>query len=147
MRMRLDVIPAGKATATVILTQDQVDTIRGEPGRARVPLAITYRGKTFRTSISVYRGQWMMVVNAEMRAGGLEPGGSYTVDIDRDDSERAVAVPDDLAATLSEAGVRPRFDAQSYTRRKEAVRQVEEAKRPETRARRIAAIVDSLTSR
>ena len=146
MRMRIEVIPTGTSTAAVVLTQAQVDAIRGEPGRARVPLAIGYRGTTFRTSISVYRGQWMMVVNAEMRAGGLAPGGTYTVDVVRDDAERTVAVPDDLAKALTRARVRDRFDALSYTRRKEAVRQVESAKRPETRTRRITAVIEALAS-
>jgi len=62
--MKLDVNATGKTTATVLLTQEQVDAIRGEPGRARVPLAITFKGNTFRTSVSVYRGEWMTVVNA-----------------------------------------------------------------------------------
>lgn len=145
MRMRLEVIPTGKTTATVVLSQAQVDAIRGEPGRGRVPLAITYRGATYRTSISVYRGQWMMVVNAEMRAGGLVPGAAYTCDVTRDDSVRTVDIPDDLARALDDSGVREAFDALSYTRRKEAVRQVTEAKRPETRERRILTVVEGLS--
>lgn len=145
MRMRLEVIPTGKTTATVVLSQAQVDAIRGEPGRGRVPLAITYRGATHRTSISVYRGQWMMVVNAEMRAGGLVPGAAYTCDVTRDDSVRTVDIPDDLARALDDSGVREAFDALSYTRRKEAVRQVTEAKRPETRERRILTVVEGLS--
>lgn len=145
MRMRLEVIPTGKTTATVVLSQAQVDAIRGEPARGRVPLAITYRGATYRTSISVYRGQWMMVVNAEMRAGGLVPGAAYTCDVTRDDSVRTVDIPDDLARALDDSGVREAFDALSYTRRKEAVRQVTEAKRPETRERRILTVVEGLS--
>ena len=145
MRMRLEVIPTGTTTATVILSQEQVDAIRGEPGRGRVPLAITYRGATFRTSISVYRGQWMMVVNAEMRAGGLVPGAAYSCDVTRDDAVRTIDIPDDLARALDDAGVRDAFDALSYTRRKEAVRQVTEAKRPDTRERRILTVVEGLS--
>jgi hypothetical protein len=144
MRMTLDVIPTGKTTATVILTQEQVDALRGAPGRGRVPLAITYKGETFRTSITVYRGEWMMVVNKAMRDGGLNPPGSYPVDVVMDVSERTVDVPADLAAALKRAGVRAAFDAQSYTNRKEFVRGVEEAKKPETRANRIARIVAAL---
>ncbi len=142
--MTIEVIPTGTSTATVILTQEQVDRIRGSAGRGRVPVAITYRGRTYRTSVSVYRGQWMTVVNREMREGGLTPGSSYTVDISVDAAERTVSVPPDFARALKEAGLRPAFDALSYSHRKEHVRVIEEAKKPETRERRIAAALDKL---
>lgn len=137
-------VPTGKTTATVVMSQEQVDALRGSPGRSRLPLAITYRGQVFRTGITVYRGQWQMVVNAEMRAGGLTPPGRYTVDIVADTAERTVEVPDDLAAALSASGARAAFDGLSYTRRKEHVRLVVEAKRPETRSARIEKVVSSL---
>ena len=145
MRMTLDVVATGKTTATVVLSQEQVDALRGSPGRARVPLAITYRGRTFRTSISVYRGQWMMVVNADMRDGGLVPGASYTAEVVRDAEERVVEVPSDLQDALAAAGVTAAWDALSFTRRKEYARKVTEAKKPETRERRIADTVSDLT--
>lgn len=147
MRMDLEVIPTGKTTATVILSQEQVDAIRGTPGRARVMLAITYQGRTFRTSVSVYRGEWMMVVNKEMRDGGLAPGGTYRVDIAVDADERVVEVPDDFATAMKAAGVRTAFDALSYTHRKEHVRAITEAKKPETRARRIENAIAKLEGR
>ena len=146
MRLKIDVIPTGATTATVILTQAQVDRIRGAEGRGRVPIAITYRGTTFRTSVSIYRGQWMAVVNKEMRDGGLAPGASYTVDIALDTAERTVTVPPDFAKALKSAGLRPAFDALSYTHRKEHVRVIEEAKKPETRQRRIEAAVEKIGS-
>lgn len=144
VRMELEVVPTGTSTATAVLTQEQVDAIRGAPGRGRVPLAITYRRQVFRTSISVYRGQWMMVVNEDMRAGGLTQPGTYAVDIAVDTAERTVDVPDDLASALAAAGVRSAFDGLSYTRRKEHVRLLLEAKKPETRTARIEKVVASL---
>ena len=144
MRMKLDVNATGKTTATVLLTQEQVDAIRGEPGRARVPLAITFKGNTFRTSVSVYRGEWMTVVNAAMRDGGLIPGGSYTCDVSVDVSERTVEVPADLQEALTAAGLTARWDALSYTHRKEHVRAVEDAKKPETRTKRVEKVVEKL---
>ena len=142
--MDLDVVPTGRTTATVVLTQEQVDTLRGAPGRGRVMLAITYQGQVFRTSISVYRGQWMMVVNEAMRAGGMTPPGTYTVDIDVDNAEHTVEMPDDLAEAVRAAGLVEAWGRQSYTNRKEFVRGVEEAKKPETRVRRIAKVIASL---
>lgn len=141
MKLTIDVIPTGKTTATVILTQEQVDAIRGTPGRARVPLAVTYKGRTFRTSVSVYNGQWMTVVNAQMRDGGLVPGSSYTVDMSVDAAERTVDVPDDAAKALKAAGLATAFAALSYSHRKEHIRAIEDAKKPETRQRRIEAMI------
>lgn len=144
MRMDLTVVPTGKTTATTIFTQEQVDALRGSPGRSRVPIAITYRGRTFRTSVSVYRGEWMMVVSAEMREGGLVPGSSYRVDIVKDEAERTVDVPEDLKKAIAKAGLGGAWDRLSYTARKEHVRRVTEAKKADTRERRIATVLASL---
>ena len=142
--MKVYVAPTGKTTATIVLTQDQVDRIRGVPGKGRVPLAITYRGTTYRTSVSLYRGQWMTVINKQMREGGLVPGHDYTVDLSLDTAERTVDVPADFAKAMRAAGVRKAFDALSYSHRKEHVRVIEEAKKPETRQRRIEAAIAKL---
>lgn len=137
MEMDLDVIPTGKATATVVLTQEQVDELREAPGKARVPLAITYDGVTHRTSITRYRGQWMMVINAAMREAGLAPGATYRCEVVRDDAPREVELPDDLRAALEVAGAAAGWEALSYTRRRELAGAVASAKRPATRAKRI----------
>ena len=46
-------------------------------------------------------------------------------------------MPNDLAAAIKKAGLSAAWDKLSYTHRKEHVRAVEEAKRPETRIKRI----------
>ncbi len=142
--MRIEVLATGRTTATMILTQEQVDRIRGSQGRGRVPLVVGYRGKVYRTSVSIYRGQWMTVVNQQMREGGLVPGGTYAVDITMDTAERTVEVPQDLAAALRKAGLTKAFEALAYTHRKEHVRAIEDAKKPETRSRRIEAALAKL---
>ena len=146
MKFRLDVLATGKTTATVILSQQQVDAIRGSAGKARVPLAITYKGRTYRTSVSIYRGQWMTVVNQEMRLGGLVPGGTYSVDISVDTQERTVEVPEDLLAALKKAKLQSAFEKLSYSHRKEHVRSVLEAKKPETRLARIEKVIAKLSA-
>ncbi len=145
MRLRVHVLATGKTTATIILTQEQVDAIRGAPGRARIPLRIGFKGQEFRSSISIYRGQWMMVVNREMRDGGLVPGSDHTVDLSVDKAERTVDVPADFAAAMRKAGVRKDFDALAFTYRKQYVTNIESAKKPETRQRRIEAAIAELT--
>jgi uncharacterized protein YdeI (YjbR/CyaY-like superfamily) len=55
-------------------------------------------------------------------------------------------VPSDLARALAAARLRPAFDALSFTRRREHVAAVTEAKRPETRVARIERMVKTLRS-
>ncbi|WP_218841124.1 YdeI/OmpD-associated family protein [Nocardia amikacinitolerans] len=50
-------------------------------------------------------------------------------------------MPEDLAAASTAASARPAFDALCYARRRQLVGAIESAKRPETRAKRIAAVV------
>lgn len=144
MRIALEVIPTGATTATAIMSQEQVDALRNAPGNSRVPVRITFGESLFRSSISRYRGQWMMVVNREMREGGLMPGATYDVEISHDTEERTVDVPPDLGVALEASGLRSAFDALAYTYRREHVRAIEDAKRPETRQRRITKCLDAL---
>ena len=73
---------------------------------------------------------------------GLEIGESYAAIIELDAGERTVDVPDDLATALEAGRVDKTFAALAYSHRKEYVRWITEAKKPDTRARRIAQTVD-----
>lgn len=58
-----------------------------------------------------------------------------------------IIVPADFAAALAAApGARARFDTMTASHRREYVESIEEAKRPETRARRIEAMVGKIVS-
>jgi len=70
------------------------------------------------------------------------PGDRLVVELERDDEERRVDVPDDLASALVQAGEREAFDRLSFSHRREYVAWIDEAKKPETRARRIAQTVE-----
>jgi uncharacterized protein YdeI (YjbR/CyaY-like superfamily) len=61
------------------------------------------------------------------------------------DSVEALEIPDDLRKALGAAGTH-RFEALTPGRRKEHLRALVTAKRPETRAKRIAEIVNAVTS-
>jgi uncharacterized protein YdeI (YjbR/CyaY-like superfamily) len=68
---------------------------------------------------------------------GKGHGDVVAVTVERDDTERKVDVPDDLGAALALAGVRDAFDELSYSHRREHVNAINDAKRPDTRQRRI----------
>jgi uncharacterized protein YdeI (YjbR/CyaY-like superfamily) len=80
----------------------------------------------------------MLGFRREIREGAsVEAGDTVDVEIELDTEPRTVALPDDLAAALDEEA-RATFDRMAYTHRREYVEWITEAKRPETRTRRVA---------
>lgn len=107
---------------------------------------VTLGGYTYRSTVAVFGGEYFLPLSAEHRkAAGVTAGERVEVILELDTEPRTVELPADLAAALAEKpGAMEAFERQSYTLRKEAVRQVETAKALETRQRRIAAIVAKL---
>ena len=64
-----------------------------------------------------------------------------------DTAERTIDVPDDLSGALGDAKMRATFDAMAFSHRKEWINAVLDAKRPETRTKRIAECVAAMRSR
>jgi uncharacterized protein YdeI (YjbR/CyaY-like superfamily) len=87
----------------------------------------------------VYGGTSYLGFRREVReAAGIEPGEKVTIELERDDEPRDVVMPDDLAAALAaDPGAQDAWERLSYTHRREHVEAIEEAKRDETRRRRI----------
>jgi hypothetical protein len=113
-------------------------------GRARPPLKVTIRGHTWRTTPGVYDGVAYVGLNKDVRAAaGVDAGDRVRVSIELDTEPRTVTVPDDLRSALArDDTAREAFEKLSYTHRREYVEWIEQAKRPETRARRIAGTLE-----
>lgn len=143
MTLRIHTVlePFGPATA-IELTDAQVDELGGGK-RAAVVVGIGDR--TARVRLAVMDGRNVIGLSKAVRTQlGVDIGDEVDATIDLDTAEREVEVPDDLATALTDAGARAAFEGLSYSRRKEIARSVAEAKRPETRERRIAAAVAEL---
>src|SRR3954451_7785836 len=113
---------------------------RSEFGGARAPVAGTVNGTPFRGRLMVYGGVTYLGLRKEIRdaAGGIEDGDSVEVVIDRDDAPREVDVPEELAAALAKEDVaRAAYESLAFTHRREYATWIGEAKRAETRARRV----------
>lgn len=80
----------------------------------------------------------MGVHKATRQAAGVEIGDVVEIEITRDDSPRTLELAPELeAAFVAEPVLRVRFDALSFSRRRDLAAPIAEAKRPETRASRL----------
>lgn len=114
--------------------------------KGRVPVKGTINGFPFRSSLMNMGDGHMMVVNAQLRAGGnCKAGDTVSVVMELDEEERKVDVPAYLKKIIdSDAKAKDCWSKLSFTHQKEYVRAIEEAKRPETKEKRIAAMMDAL---
>ena len=137
-------VELGGKTATGMQIPDDVVATLGTGRRPAV--RITVGGHTYRTTVASMGGRFLVPLSAENRAAaGVAAGDEVDVDIELDEAPREIAVPDDLAAALAANDqARTYFDSLAFTHRKEWVRWIEEAKKPETRTTRVARTVQSL---
>lgn len=141
LHVRATLEPVGPATA-IELTDAQVDELGG--GK-RAAVRVTIGDRTARLRLAGMGGCNLIGLSKAARKElGVEIGDTVEALVELDEAERTVELPGALAAALETAGLRSAFDALSYTRRKEAARGVAEAKRDETRERRIDAVIDGL---
>jgi len=110
----------------------------------RPPVVVTIGAHAFRTRLAVYGGQPMVGVSkANRAAAGIDVGDRFEVAIAVDDEPRTVEVPGDLAEALAaDPEAAAAFDRLSFTHRREYVNWIAEARKPETRARRVAGTVE-----
>jgi uncharacterized protein YdeI (YjbR/CyaY-like superfamily) len=80
-------------------------------------------------------------------AAGLDGNETMSVTLALDTSERTIAAPKELAKALRARGVWKAWTELSFTHQREHVEAIEQAKRPETRTRRIAAAVEMVAAR
>lgn len=114
-------------------------------GRARPPVIVEINGYHYRSTIAVMNGASFVPLRRSHReAAGVLAGATIEVTLTLDTAPREVTPPDDLANAIHDAAMSAAWDRWSFTRRREAADGVESARRPETRRRRIAAIVAAL---
>ena len=141
-RFEATIVDAGQGGAYVEVPPDVVDALGG---KGRIPVQATFDGIAYRGSIASMGGGKVLGVLAGIRKQLAKgPGDGVTVTLEVDTTERKVTVPADLAAALDAVRARKAFDALSYTHQREHVTWIEDAKRPETRARRVDRTVERI---
>lgn len=110
------------------------------------PVKVTLNGYTYPSTIAVMGGAYMISLSAENRAAaGVKGGDTLEVTLELDEEPRVVEVPVDLAQAIDSAGLTEKFNAMAFSHRKEFVRSVMDAVAPETRIRRIEAVINKLS--
>jgi hypothetical protein len=141
LTLRTTLEPRGPAAA-VLLTDEQLAHL-GQ-GAKTPAVRVTVNGSyTFDGRVGRMKGETLVGFNKAVRsAAGVEPGDEIEVELVVDATPRSVDVPEDLAAALGAApGATEKFDALAYSHRKEFARWVADAKRAETRERRVTETV------
>jgi Bacteriocin-protection, YdeI or OmpD-Associated/Domain of unknown function (DUF1905) len=115
-------------------------------GKIRAPVKVTLNGYTYRSTIASMGGMTCIPLRRSHReAAGLAGGESIAVTIELDAEPRDVELPHDLARALRAKKQRmKKWQSLSYTNRRERVEALVNAKRPATRARRLASTIQSL---
>jgi hypothetical protein len=142
-RFTTTLVTRGPAAA-VVLDDENVAAV-GE-GAKRFPVVATVNGYTWRTTVTRMRGEFLLGLNRAMRQeAGVEAGDTVDVSLELDTAPREVEVPQALDDALAEdPTARAAFDRLSYTHRKEYARWISEAKRDETRKRRVSQALEML---
>jgi hypothetical protein len=108
-------------------------------GKIRAPVKVTLNGHTYRSTIAAMGGPPCVPLRKSNReAAGLEGGETLNVRLELDTDPRVVEPPSDLVRALKQAsGAWDVWRRLSYSHQREHVEAIEEAKKPETRLRRI----------
>lgn len=112
----------------------------------RPPVRVTINGYTYRNTVAVMGGAYMIGVSAEHRGpAGVEGGEEVEVELALDTAPREVAVPHALQAALdADPAAQATFDTLSYSNKSWHALQVTGTNNPETRARRIEKSIAAL---
>ncbi|HEY6277754.1 MAG TPA: YdeI/OmpD-associated family protein [Streptosporangiaceae bacterium] len=136
IQFRTRLLSRGPAAA-VVLDDAQVAVV-GE-GAKRFPVVATVNGYIWRTSVARMGGEFVVGLPREVRQGaGVGAGDEVEVILELDLAPRDVEVPEALAAALAaDPQAKASFERLAFTHRKEFARWVDEAKKEETRQRRV----------
>ena len=143
MRFRTTIQAAGK---TALGFEIPPDVVEGLGAGKRPPVLVTINGYTYRNTVAVYGGVYMIGVSAENRAQAHVQGGDEVdVDLQLDTAPREVEVPPELQSALdADPAAKATFEALSYSNKSWHALQVTGTNNPETRARRIEKSIAAL---
>jgi hypothetical protein len=143
MKFRATLELAGKTATGMHVPAEVVESFGA--GK-RPPVTVTINGYTYRSTVAVYGGEYLIGVAAEHREkAGVAAGDELDVEMELDTAPREVSVPPDFAEALdADEGARRFFEGLNYSNKRRLVEAIEGVKSAETRQRKIATTVDRL---
>jgi hypothetical protein len=122
------------------------EIVEGLGGGKRPPVTITINGHSWKSRIAIMRGRNLIgLSNANRQAAGVATGDEIEVGVELDAEPRVVTEPADFASALdADPAARAAYDRLAYSHQREHVLAIENAKKAETRARRIEQAVATL---
>lgn len=136
IRFTAALVSRGPAAA-IVLDDDQVRIV-GE-GARRFPVIATVNGYGWHTTVTRMRGEFLLGLNRAVREEThVAAGDTVDVELALDTAPRELKVPAALANALAgDRRASVAFGSLAFTHRKEYARWIDEAKREDTRERRV----------
>jgi hypothetical protein len=136
VRFQTTILQTGKTTMGFEIPESAVEALGA--GK-RPPVTVTINGYTYRNTIAVMGGRFMIGVSSEHRGPAkVQAGDTVEVELALDTAPREVTVPPELQAALdADPAAKATFDRLSYSNKSWHALQVTGTNNPETRARRI----------
>lgn len=124
------------------------DVVKALGGKGRIKIKCTIDGRPYRGSINPYGGVHFLGVLKSIRETiGKKPGDTIHIAMEADTEPRTVELPEDLRSALDkDDNLKAGFDKLSYSHKKEYVDWVNDAKKAETRERRITKMLEMLAN-
>ena len=143
MKFHTTILQTGKNTCGIEVPPEVVE---GLGAGKRPAVSVTLNGYTYRSSIAVMGGKYMIGVSSAVReASGVSGGEEMDVEVELDTAPREVTLPDDFAAALNaDAEAKRFFETLSYSNKRRIVEPIGEIKNAETRQRRIEKTITNL---
>ena len=140
MNFRTTILLNGKTATGIEVPPDVVERLGA--GK-KPPVTVTLGSYTYRSTVATMGGRFLLPVSAEVREkAGVAAGDEVDVTVELDNAPRELVLPEDFDTALNaNPKARAFFDGLSYSNRRRFTLQVDDAKTPETRARRIEKFV------
>jgi hypothetical protein len=137
-------IQAGDGGGAYVLFPYDVEEAFGTKGK--IPVKAAFNGVPYSGSLIKYGHELHMLgmPKAIREETQTAAGDTVRVELWKDDEPRTIQPPAELEQAMISAGVLEIFDKLSYTHRKEYCRWISEAKKEETRRKRIAQATEML---
>ena len=143
MRFKTKILTAGKTATGIEVPADIIEAL----GSSKKPaVSVTLNGYTYRSTVAVMGGKFMVGVSADVRdKASVKGGDTVTVNIELDTKPRDVDVPVELRRALAkDAKAKRTFEALSYSRKRLLIDPIARSKTAETRERNLVKALAAL---